>query len=94
MRDLLKNRITTIWLFLAMLTCISWLLADNFSVHINGTHRWITATLILLAFFKVRLVIIHFMELGLAPISLRCLFEVWGVVVCISVLVLYYRILI
>lgn len=92
MKDLVQARITIIWLFLGLLTCISWLLADNFSISVDGTHKWITATLMSLAFLKVRLVIMHFMEVSHAPTSLLCLFEVWSIVVCLSILVLYFKV--
>lgn len=77
------------WVVLVMMTILSWWLSLDLTAGIDNAHRYTTTGIFLLAFFKVRLVIIHFMELGNAPLALRALFEAWVVIVC-SVLVGMY----
>jgi hypothetical protein len=87
--DLIHRNVFIAWLVLILLTALSWYLSLDLSVTENNAHRMTTSTLFLLAFFKVRLVIIHFMEISTAPIALRIFFESWVVVVC-SVLIAMY----
>ena len=51
-----------------------------------------TAAVILLAiaFFKVRLVMIHFMEVGNAVVGLRIILEVWLLLTLGMILILYF----
>lgn len=89
-RPLAVNPVTVIWLFLVVLTGVSWWMGSG---HVTeGTHdyRYTTAGLLALAFFKVRLVIMHFMEVRTAPWSLRLLFESWVVVVGLAVISIYW----
>jgi hypothetical protein len=44
-----------------------------------------------LAFFKVRLIGLEFMELKTAPPALRVAFEVWVVGICALLLTLYWQ---
>ncbi|WP_404810245.1 cytochrome C oxidase subunit IV family protein [Zhongshania marina] len=60
-------------------TAASWLLGASpvdlsSGITITGTT---TIILILIAFFKVRLVIMHFMEIRTAPLPLKLLCEAW-----------------
>lgn len=89
MRQLLKHRITLIWLLLLLLTGTSWLLAEDTAPGV-GLIAWLSTGLVMLSLFKVRLVGLHFMELGNAPLPLRFLFESWVVGVCISVIGIYW----
>tara|TARA_B110000211_G_scaffold125371_2_gene144384 strand:- start:12602 stop:12886 length:285 start_codon:yes stop_codon:yes gene_type:complete len=89
MLSFLNTRITYIWVLLAALTTVSWGLADGIVVDTSSQFQWLTVTLLLLAFFKVRLVIMHFMEVATAPLPLRAIFEVWVLVVCIAINLLY-----
>ena len=43
-----------------------------------------------LAFFKVRLVILYFMEIRTAPIPIRLAFEGWVAVVCVAIIAIYW----
>jgi hypothetical protein len=90
-RHPLLSRETAIWLALMLLTCISWWLiegdGDDFIHHLPAT--WITSAIFIMAFIKVRLVILDFMEIRHAPIGLRLLLEAWVVGVCCAVLFMY-----
>ncbi len=87
--SLLSHPITRVWLLLAVLTALAWWLG----LHARGgaDPRWLAVALLALAFFKVRLVILHFMEIRHAPIPIRLVFEAWVVVVCLVVVALYWR---
>lgn len=45
---------------------------------------------LLIAFVKVRLIGLEFMELRAAPFLLRLIFELWTVVACTGMLALYW----
>ena len=70
-----------IWLLLMSATAGSWVL---------GSENQGTA-LMLVAFIKVRLVGLHFMELRAAPLALRTLFEAYVVVVFTVIIVMYVQ---
>lgn len=74
-----------VWLVLMLATLITtWGLSkDGFSPAIA------TPAIFLIAAFKVRLVLLHFMELRHAPLLLRLAFEVWLAVVTAAVIALY-----
>lgn len=79
MSAFLKHRTTTIWLVLVVATLLAWLLGAD---HVLGDHTRLTTVLVLLvAFVKVRLIGLDFMELRTAPVPLRILFEGYVVVV-------------
>lgn len=74
-----------IWLVLMLATLITtWGLSkDDFNPAVA------TPVIFLIAAFKVRLVLIHFMELRHAPTLLRLAFEVWLAAVTAAVITLY-----
>lgn len=76
MTDLLKSRETLVWLVLMFITGVSWLLGANHNL-IGGDSRYGALVLMLLAFFKVRLVIMNFMEIRHANLGLRLACEAW-----------------
>ena len=78
------------WVVLVALTILSWYLSLDLKATIDNAHKYTTTGIFLLAFFKVRLVIIHFMELGHAPLALRGLFEAWVLVVCSLLIGMYW----
>ncbi|SEP87029.1 Cytochrome C oxidase subunit IV [Solimonas aquatica] len=76
---------TQVWLLLMLATGIStWGLPKQAMAPAIAT-----AALLLIAAFKVRLVLLHFMELREAPRRLRLLFEVWLLLLTATLLVLY-----
>jgi len=82
---LLKSRITLIWLILIAATLISWRVGTDGAV---GAHL-ATTIVLLVAFIKVRLVGLHFMELRYAPLALRLIFEAYCLVVCATLVIMY-----
>jgi len=64
---------TGIWLLLSTATVITtWVLSKN-----GFDPRVATSAIVLIAAWKVRLVLLHFMELRHAPLPLRLLSEAW-----------------
>ena len=80
---LFKTRLTWIWLLLVILTCVSWETVQEVAWiqerHVGGV------LVILIAFFKVRLIVLDFMEVRHAPIALRIAAETWIVLCCAGV---------
>ena len=76
------------WLLLAALTGVTWWVGVG---HADASRqpRADTIALFVLAFFKARLIILHFMELRHAPIGLRALGEAWVIVACTCVILTY-----
>jgi heme/copper-type cytochrome/quinol oxidase subunit 4 len=87
MSDLLRNPASKVWMLLMAATILTtWgLTKDGFPV------RLATIAIVLIAAIKVRLVLLHFMELRHAPLPLRLVFEGWVVVVTVALIVLYLR---
>lgn len=71
-------RATLVWIILSAATAASWTLG-NTSVAFADTSAlaWDTSLILLLALVKVRLVLMHFMEVRHAPSGLRLLCEAW-----------------
>ncbi len=84
--ELLRSRITLVWLLLIGLTLLSWWLGTN---HGLGADRHTAAAIVVMvvAFAKVRLVGRYFMELRDAPRPLLLVFELYCAGVCAVVVV-------
>lgn len=80
------RRVALVWVVLVGATIVSWILGTD---HGGAGHRTASLLVILVAFVKLRLVGLHFMELRDAPPALRGIFEGYCVVVCGLVLGLY-----
>jgi heme/copper-type cytochrome/quinol oxidase subunit 4 len=81
------NSITIVWGFLFLGTVTSWLLAPKE----NYLDPLIPGLIIILiAFVKVRLILLYFMELRIAPQPWRGLFEVWMATACAIVVFFYF----
>ena len=87
--NVVRSGATLVWLALTVLTALSWYLAEDYGVQHAQALRAVTVALFVVAFFKVRLVVMHFMEIAEAPLALRAVFEAWVVIVC-GVLVFLY----
>lgn len=85
----LNTPITYVWGLLVILTALSWYLGDDIAAESPAKNQWLAVTLLVLAFFKVRLVIMHFMEVTTAPLALQIIFEAWILVVCIAINLIY-----
>jgi len=80
------NSITIVWSLLFVGTAISWFIApgeDYLSPLLPGI------AIILIAFLKVRLILLYFMDLRVAPQPWRGLFEAWMISACTLIIVLY-----
>lgn len=90
MTDIIKSKETVVWLILASMTFIAWVIGNKYGSLAPEAFKYMTLAVIALAFFKVRLVIMYFMEIESAPLPLRIIFEVWCVGFCIVVSVMYF----
>lgn len=83
--NLLKRPGLMVWLVLMLATAITtWVLSKDVVAARTGT-----VAIIAIAFYKVRLVLLHFMELRHAPLGLRAFFEVWIWVVAAAMIGMY-----
>jgi hypothetical protein len=87
MADLVRRKITAIWLLLILATVLSWETVHGFSA---ADLRIAASAAIIVAFIKVRFVMLHFMEIDSAPLPLRFFCEAWIVLVCAGILGLYW----
>ena len=72
MSILVRNWFTLVWLIITGATALSWFLAQGMEIDATGdSNMWTTITVIAIAYIKVRLVIMHFMEVRHAPLALR-----------------------
>ena len=83
---LVRTRETAVWLVLVCATLVSWATGGGHGI---TDHRIGTAVIFVVAFTKVRLVGLYFMELRAAPVALRLVFEAYCVLVLSAVLVMY-----
>lgn len=83
---LIKNRISLIWLLLITATLISWKVGTD---HGAITPHLATTIVIIVAFIKVRLVGLHFMELRHAPTPLRAILEAYCLIVPTTLVIMY-----
>ncbi len=72
------------WIFLTIGTLLSWWLDAS----VDGT--WVGTAIVLIAFFKARLVLVHFMRVGETSAMIRWCCEGWVIVACASVLAVYW----
>jgi caa(3)-type oxidase subunit IV len=79
MTALFRTPATAVWLLLITATGVSWALGTQHGMH---GHQLASVIILLIAFIKVRLVGLYFMELREAPNILRGLFEAYCLIVC------------
>ena len=79
MTALLRTPATAIWMVLIVATMTSLALGTEHGIN---SHNLASTAILLIAFIKVRLVGLYFMELREAPTVLRGLFEAYCVIVC------------
>ncbi|MBI2963112.1 MAG: cytochrome C oxidase subunit IV family protein [Deltaproteobacteria bacterium] len=75
MLELMRRTATVVWIVLSLATGVSWWLAER-----EGSTAGATVLIMLIAAFKARMVMLHFMELKAAPLPWRCVFEGWVVI--------------
>lgn len=81
----LRKPLSIVWMLLMAATCVStWMLSkDAFSSTVAATG------VLLIAAYKIRLVMLYFMELRDAPVPIRMVFQAW-IVVATSVILGFY----
>jgi hypothetical protein len=83
--ELLRKPVSIVWAALMLATCAStWLLSKN-----SVTPEVATVPIMLIAAFKVRLVMRHFMEVRLAPLALRFVCDGWLLAVTALIVTVY-----
>mgnify|MGYP000884398785 CR=1 FL=1 len=88
MLEMLRSRVTLVWLILVGATGLSWALGHGIGI---ADPRRAGAAILVIAFLKVRWVLLDFMELRGAPRALRLAAESWVVVACAVLVVLHLR---
>ncbi len=88
MAPLLISRPTLIWIILLAATALSWGVGAVFG---GSAMRWAGASIIAVAFVKVRLVILEFMEIRRAPLPMRLAGEVWVLTLCATLVTLFLK---
>ena len=86
MTTLLRSRITLIWFLLVGATALSLEMGHGVGFE-NPRHA--SVAIIVIAFIKVRFVILEFMEIRHAPRFMRLVGEVWIVAVCATLIGLF-----
>jgi hypothetical protein len=81
----MKDKLFFILVALLGLTIISWLSLN----HLNLSTETLGSFVLILAFLKLRLIVVHFMELPKTSKALRFIFESWIVLVAGITLALY-----
>jgi hypothetical protein len=87
MRNLIFSKETVIWIVLMLISIFSWVVGINHGMLFERAFLE-SAAILILAFFKVRLVIMYFMEVGHAPTTLRLSCEAWVFVSCIGLIIM------
>ena len=83
--ELLRKPVSIVWAALMLATsATTWLLSNN-----SVTPEVATVTIMLIAAFKVRLVMRHFMEVRRAPLALRFVCDGWLLAVTALILTVY-----
>ena len=88
MRSALRGPVARVWALLIAATTLSWVLGAHHGLLVDS-RRVATVGVLVIAFAKVHLVGMHFMELGRAPRALSWTFNGWVVAVCTIIIGLY-----
>jgi hypothetical protein len=86
MRSLFFSRTTLVWFGLVAATALSWEMGHGLGFT-NPRHAGVA--ILVVAFVKVRFVILDFMEIRHAPLFMRLVAEAWFVVACTTLVVLF-----
>jgi hypothetical protein len=84
---LLRRRITLNIVILFFITIVSWGLGRPGA---GGRAGDATTIILLIAAFKLRIVLLDFMELRTAPLILRLFAEVWVAALTLTILILHW----
>jgi hypothetical protein len=88
MGSLLRARTTAVWLLLVGATVLSWEVGHGVGFD-DVRHAGIA--ILVVAFIKVRLVILDFMELRHAPLPFRIIGEIGPIGICAFLIAMYLR---
>lgn len=88
MQKMISSAASVVWLFLLSATVFSWIIGADASAG-GAASTDVGIAVLVIAFFKVRLVLIHFMELKVAPWQWRAVYEGWVIIVCLLLVALY-----
>jgi len=80
------KRITGMWVALIVATLVSWTLGQSDWL---GSTRRTSIAILIIAFLKIRYVILDFMELREAPLIMRMVAEAWVLIVCATIIAFY-----
>ncbi len=80
------RHITAIWVALIAATLVSWTLGQGDWL---GSTRRTSIAILIIAFLKIRYVILDFMELREAPLIMRMVAEAWVLIVCTTIIAFY-----
>jgi hypothetical protein len=86
MAYLLRSRATALWLVLVSLTFLSLEFLQGLTF--GGNRRAGAVAVVIVAFTKVRLVGLDYMELRTAPPLLRYIFEAWILIVMLAIILI------
>jgi heme/copper-type cytochrome/quinol oxidase subunit 4 len=81
--DLLRNRVSIVWVVLIGATLLSWWLGAGHGV---SSRLGASVVVLVVAMIKIRLVGLYFMELRRAPLPLRTVFETYCLVLTCATL--------
>ena len=84
--NLFHARYTTVWVALVAATLLSYSFGNEHLLHSSETSA---IAVLVVAFIKVRLVGMHFMELRESPLWLRSIFDGYALGVCALLIGLY-----
>lgn len=87
MASLLWTRTTLVWFILVAATALSWEVGHGVGFQ---DVRHASVAIIVVAFIKIRFVILDFMEVRNAPSFMRIIGEAWVLVVCAVLAALYW----
>ncbi len=82
----LRIPITAVWMLLIAATGYSFWLSAGDGDRVNAPAE---IGILLIAFIKVRLIIMHFMEMRKSPALMRWISDAWTTFVCFVLIVLY-----
>lgn len=83
-----RQPVTAVWGLLMVATALSWMVGTDHDIIVDSTE-FATVTVLIIAFAKVQLIGLHFMELRDAPRALTAVFGTWVVAVCAVVSGIY-----
>lgn len=88
--NLLLNKASLIWVLLVVATALSWAIGSYSPLQVSFSAQSAQTLILIVTFFKIRLVLMHFMEVGDAPPSLRWTGEAWVVLMLFTLIVVTY----